>query len=46
MSVSPFIDRSHESVINDALARLFRERAGLVAASETLRGGTRPDIIV
>jgi len=46
MPVSPSLDRSHESVINDALARLFRERAGLVAASETLRSGARPDIIV
>lgn len=45
MPVSP-VDRSHESVINDALATLFREREGLVAASETLRTGTRPDIIV
>ena len=40
------VDRSHESVINDALATLFRERAGLVASSETLRVGARPDIIV
>ena len=39
-------DRSHEGVINDTLARLFRERAGLNAVSETLRSGTRPDIIV
>lgn len=46
MLVSPSIDRSHESVINDVLAGLFRERAGLVSASETLRGGPRPDIIV
>ena len=40
------VDRSHESVINDALATLFRERAGLVASSETLHIGVRPDIIV
>ncbi|MCX5998736.1 MAG: hypothetical protein NTU41_03880, partial [Chloroflexi bacterium] len=39
-------DRSHESVINGALATLFRERAGLVASSETLRVGARPDIVV
>jgi hypothetical protein len=39
-------DRSHESVINDALAMLFRDRAGLIASSETLRIGGRPDIIV
>ena len=40
------MDRSHESVINDALATLFRERAGLNASSETLHVGARPDIIV
>jgi hypothetical protein len=40
------IDRSHESVINDALATLFRERSGLNAVSETIRPGVRPDIIV
>jgi hypothetical protein len=40
------MDRSHESVINDALATLFRDRAGLNASSETLRAGGRPDIIV
>ena len=39
-------DRSHESVINDALSTLFRERAGLNASSETLHVGARPDIIV
>ena len=46
MPVSPPIDRSHESVINDAVARLFRDQFGLVAASETLRGGPRPDVLV
>ncbi len=46
MTVSPSTDRSHEGVINDALARLFREQAGLDAVSETLRSGTRPDIVV
>ena len=45
MPVLP-MDRSHESVINDALATLFRERTGLVASAETLRVGARPDIIV
>jgi len=40
------MDRSHESVINDAMATLFRDRAGLNAASETLRIGGRPDIVV
>lgn len=39
-------DRSHESIINDALARFFRERSGLNAVAETLHGGKRPDIIV
>ncbi len=46
MPVSPSTDRSHESVINDALAALFRERGGLDAVSETLRGSVRPDIVV
>lgn len=45
MPISP-VDRSHESVINNALATLFRERAGLVAASEILRARTHPDIII
>ena len=39
-------DRSHESIINDTLARLLRERAGLSTAAETLHDGKRPDIIV
>ena len=39
-------DRSHESIINDALARFLRERCGLHAVAETLHGGRRPDIIV
>ena len=39
-------DRSHESIINDALARVMRERLGLDAVAETLREGARPDIIV
>ena len=39
-------DRSHESVINDTLARFLRERCGLSAVAETLHGGRRPDIIV
>ena len=39
-------DRSHESIINDALARFLRERCGLDAVAETLHGGRRPDIIV
>ena len=39
-------DRSHESIINDTLARFLRERCGLAAVAETLHGGKRPDIIV
>ena len=39
-------DRSHESIINEALARFLRERCGLSAVAETLREGKRPDIIV
>ena len=39
-------DRSHESIINDTLARFLRERCGLSAAAETLHDGRRPDIIV
>ena len=39
-------DRSHESIINDTLGRLLRERSGLSTAAETLHAGKRPDIIV
>ena len=39
-------DRSHESVINDTLARIFRDRLGFSAVAETLLDGKRPDIIV
>ena len=39
-------DRSHESIINDALARFLRERCGMSAVAETLHDGKRPDIIV
>ena len=39
-------DRSHESIINDALARFLRERCGLSSVAETLHDGRRPDIIV
>ena len=39
-------DRSHEEVINVALARLLRERVGLTTAAETLHGRARPDIVV
>ena len=39
-------DRSHESIINDTLARFLRERCSLSAVAETLHDGRRPDIIV
>ena len=39
-------DQNYESTVNDALARLLRERMGLDASSEIMRGGRRPDIIV
>ena len=39
-------DRSHESIINDTLARILRERCSLSTAAETLQHGRRPDIIV
>ena len=39
-------DRSHESIINDTLARFLRERCSLSAVAETLHHGRRPDIIV
>ena len=39
-------DRTHESIINDVLARVLRERGGLDTAAETLRERARPDIIV
>ena len=46
MTSPPSKDRSHESIVNDVLARVLRERVGLSAAAETLHGGLRPDIIV
>ncbi len=39
-------DRSHESIINDTLARFLRERCSLSAVAETLHDGKRPDVIV
>ena len=39
-------DRNHESIVNDTLARLLRDRCGLAAVAETLHGGRRPDIII
>ena len=44
--MATFQDRSHESIINDTLARLLRDRLGLSAVAETLRESGRPDIIV
>ncbi len=38
--------RSREEVINVVLAQLLRERLGLSAAAETIRGHARPDIIL
>ena len=46
MSTSSTSDRSHESIINDALARVLREAVGLDAVAETLHAGRRPDILV
>ena len=46
MTSSSDKDRSHESIINDALARVLRERSRLTADAETLHDGKRPDIIV
>ena len=46
MSTDRARDRSHESIINDVLARVLRDRNGLVAAAETLHDGRRPDIII
>ena len=39
-------DRSHESIINDTLARYLREGCGMDAVAETLQQSKRPDIIV
>ena len=38
--------RTHESVINETLSRLLRDRLGLSTAAETMHGPARPDIIV
>ena len=38
--------RTHESIINDTLARLLRDRLGLSTAAETMHGRARPDIVV
>ena len=46
MTPQSYRDRSHESVINDVLARLLRESLGLSAVAETLHEGRRPDVLV
>jgi hypothetical protein len=46
MTTNSAKDRSHESIINDVLARLLREQIKLSAVAETLHDGKRPDIIV
>ena len=46
MTTATDSDRSHESIINDTLARFLRDRCGLSAVAETLHDGRRPDIIV
>ena len=46
MTTATHKDRSHESIINDTLARFLRERCSLSAVAETLHDGRRPDIIV
>ena len=46
MTSSTSRDRSHESIINEALARVLRERLGLDVVAETLHHGRRPDIVV
>ena len=46
MTSPPSPDRSHETVINDTLARLLRDQLGMNAAAETLQHSGRPDIIV
>ena len=46
MTTNSAKDRSHESIINDVLARLLREQVKLSAVAETLHDGKRPDIIV
>ena len=39
--------RTHESVVNAALAELFQQRAGLQAEAEVTQGGrARPDVLV
>lgn len=46
MTAYPNRDRTHESVINSALAQLFQERFGLSAVAETLHEGRRPDVLI
>ena len=37
MTGDRIVDRTHESIINDALARVLRERVGLDAAARGLK---------
>ena len=46
MTTATKTDRNHESIINDTIVRILRERCGLSAVAETLHDGGRPDIIV
>ena len=45
MSVTNGPNINHESIVNDTLARIFREQLGLSAVAETLHDGRRPEII-
>ena len=40
------VNRTHESVINVALARVLQERLGLTTAAETMYGRSRPDVVL
>ncbi len=47
MSPTPAtVSRTHESVINVALAQVLGERLGLTTAAETMYGRSRPDIVL
>ena len=47
MSPTPAaVSRTHESVINVALAQVLSERLGLTTAAETMYGRSRPDIVL
>ena len=46
MTTASSPDRSHETIINDALARILRDRLMANAVAETLHGRVRPDIVI